>query len=111
MGRTVQLREVAYTRSGDKGADANVGVIARTPAAFETLRHHLTEQVVAEFFKSMGVGKVDRYELPNIGAMNFVLHDILDGGGSVSLRIDAQGKSLGQHLLELRLELPDEATS
>ena len=111
MGTRVQLRQIAYARSGDKGANANIGVIARTPAGFEILRRHLTEQVVAAFFKPMGVGKVDRYELPNLGALNFVLHDILDGGGSISLRIDAQGKALGQQLLELRLELPDEAKS
>jgi hypothetical protein len=103
----VRLGDIACARSGDKGADANVGVIARCPAVFEQLRRHLTAEEVEAFFKPLGVGKVVRYELPNLAALNFVLPGILDGGGSVSLRIDAQGKALGQALLELRLEIPD----
>jgi hypothetical protein len=106
--KTVRLGEIAYARSGDKGAGANVGVIARTPAVFEHVRQHLTAEVVEAFFKPMGVGKVVRYELPNLGALNFVLPGILDGGGSLSLRIDAQGKALGQALLEMILDVPDE---
>jgi len=102
----IRLGDIAYARSGDKGSGANVGVIARTPADYEILRQHLTAAEVEAFFKTMGVGAVVRYELPNLGALNFVLPQILDGGGSVSLRIDAQGKALGQALLELRLEVP-----
>lgn len=103
----IRLGELAYARSGDKGAGANVGVIARTPAAFDLLRRHLTADAVAAFFQPLGVGNVTRYELPNLGALNFVLPDILNGGGSTSLRIDAQGKALGQVLLELILEIPE----
>jgi hypothetical protein len=103
--QTVRLGDIAYARSGDKGAGANVGVIARKPAAYEQIRRHLTAELVEIFFKPLGVGKVVRYELPNLGALNFVLPDILDGGGSLSLRVDAQGKALGQALLELTLEI------
>lgn len=104
--RRIPLSQLAYARSGDKGADANVGVIARTPAAFEILRDHLTTSAVEVFFKPLGVAQVIRYELPNLGALNFVLKGILDGGGSVALRTDAQGKALGQMLLEMMLECP-----
>lgn len=103
----IRLGDLATARSGDKGADANVGVIARTPSAFELLRRHLTAEAVEVFFKPMGVGTVVRYELPNLGALNFILPDILDGGGSLSLRIDAQGKALGQAILEMRLSISD----
>ena len=104
--RIIRLGEIATARSGDKGADANVGVIARTPAAYELLRRHLAADAVEAFFKPMGVGKVIRYELPNLGALNFILPGILDGGASLSLRIDAQGKALGQAILEMPLEIP-----
>jgi len=103
--KTIRLGDIAYARSGDKGAGANVGVIARSPAEYELLRRHLTASVVEKYFKPMGVGTVVRYELPNLGALNFVLPKILDHGGSLSLRIDAQGKALGQALLEMQLEL------
>lgn len=104
--RTIRLGEIAYARSGDKGSGANVGVVARTPADYEILHRHLTAAAVEAFFKPMGVGAVVRYELPNLGALNFILPNILSGGGSVSLRIDAQGKALGQALLEMHLEVP-----
>jgi hypothetical protein len=107
-GRTIRLRDIAYARSGDKGSGANVGVIARTPGDYELLRRHLTAETVEQFFKPMGVGTVVRYELPNLGALNFILPGILAGGGSVSLRTDAQGKALGQQLLEMKIELPEE---
>ena len=103
--RTIRLGDIAYARSGDKGAGANVGVIARTPADYETIRRRLTAADVESFFKPMGVGPVLRYELPNLGALNFILPNILDGGGSLSLRIDPQGKALGQILLEMPLEV------
>jgi hypothetical protein len=105
----VRLGTIAYARSGDKGAGANVGVIARTPADYEVLRRRLTAERVEAFFRPLGVGKVVRYELPNLGALNFLLPNILDGGGSLSLRIDAQGKALGQALLEMELDVPEGA--
>jgi hypothetical protein len=103
----VRLSELACARSGDKGGDANIGVIAWTSAGFEWLRTHLTATLKQERFSSLGARRVARYELPNLGALNFVLSGVLDDGGAVSLRIDAQGKALGQALLELELEVPE----
>ena len=103
----IRLGEIAHARSGDKGASANVGVIAYAPQGYDLLHDHLTAQRVEQFFKPMGVGTVVRYEMPNIGAFNFILPGILDGGGSTNLRIDAQGKAIGQVLLELMLDVPD----
>ncbi len=103
---TLRLSELAYARSGDKGASANVGVIAKTPAAYDFLRGELSVERVRAFFEPLGVGNVVRFELPNLGALNFVLTEILEGGGSVNLRIDAQGKSLGQAILEMSIDVP-----
>jgi len=103
----VPLREIAYARSGDKGGGANVGLIAYTPAGYEWLVQNITAERVEAYFKPMGCGRVERYEMPNIGAMNFVLPNILAGGGSRSLRVDAQGKALGQALLEMRVHVPE----
>lgn len=105
--KTLQLIDVARARSGDKGRGANIGVLAHTAADYELLREHLTAERVAAYFAPMKPGTVTRYELPNLHALNFVLPEILGDGGSRSLRIDAQGKALGQVLLEMTLELPD----
>lgn len=105
--RQVRLGEIAYARSGDKGSSANVGVIANTPDGFDFLRGFLKATRVEKFFKPLGVGKVVRYELPNLGAFNFILPGVLAGGASRSLRIDAQGKTLGQALLEMKLEMSE----
>jgi hypothetical protein len=102
----IRLGEIAYARSGDKGAGTNIGVIAFSPAGYEFLNEHLTATNVERFFAALKPGRVVRYELPNLGALNFVLPTILDGGGSVSLRIDAQGKALGQAILEMPIEVP-----
>lgn len=104
----IRLGEIAHARSGDKGSGANIGVIAYTPAGYAWLREHLTAERVAAYFAAMDPGDVARYELPNLGALNFVLPAILAGGGSRSLRVDAQGKALGQVLLEMPLKI-DEA--
>lgn len=101
------LREIAFARSGDKGSSANVAIFARSPAAYAWLRENVTAEVIEEFFRPLGVGKVARYEVPNLEALNFVLPAILGGGGSRSLRIDAQGKTLGQAVLEMKIEAPD----
>ena len=103
----VRLGEIAYARSGDKGSSANVGVIAHTGEGFEFLRGVLSAARVEKFFKPLGVGRVARYELPNLGAFNFILPGVLAGGASRSLRIDAQGKTLGQALLELKLKISE----
>lgn len=100
------LNSIAYARSGDKGASANVGVIANNSAAYEHLREVLTADRVKTYFHATGVHRVSRYELPNLGALNFILHGALGEGGSQSLRIDAQGKSLGQRLLAMEIDIP-----
>nr|MCW2728057.1 hypothetical protein [Aeromicrobium sp.] len=108
MSTTVQLREIASARSGDKGNDSNIGVWARSQGRYEFLVEHLTEEVVAQHFGALCKGGVTRYELPNLKAVNFILHDSLDGGGAASLRTDAQGKTLSLGLLQLTLDVPEE---
>lgn len=102
----VPLRTIAYARSGDKGNSANIGVIAYTAAGYAFLQKYLTAEKVTAYFHALGVKSTTRYELPNLEALNFVLHDVLAGGGSRSLRIDSQGKTLGQALLEMPIEIP-----
>jgi hypothetical protein len=107
MMRRVRLGDLAHARSGDKGAASNIGVIARHPLLYEWLREHLTAEVVKRHFAAVCRGPVDRYEVPNLLALNFILHDSLGGGGTESLKTDAQGKTHGQGLLELEIELPE----
>lgn len=104
----VKLLKIAYARSGDKGNGSNVGVIARHPEIYTFLEKNLTTDVVKEHMKHICKGKVERYELPNIGALNFLLHDSLGGGGSVSLKLDAQGKTHASQMLRLDMDVPDE---
>ena len=103
--RRVRLGEIAYARSGDKGSGANVGVIAHTLAGYQYLLKALPPARVERFFKPLQCGKVLRYDLPNLLAFNFILPGVLAGGASRSLRTDAQGKALGQALLELELSI------
>lgn len=103
----IPLREIAFARSGDKGNSANIAVFGRTAAAYEWLRDHLTASMVEEFFRPLGVGRVTRYDVPNLEALNFVLPHVLGGGGSRSLRIDSQGKTLGMALLEMPVDIPN----
>jgi hypothetical protein len=105
--RTVRLEDIAMARSGDKGADANVGIWTRTDEDFELLRRHLTADLVKAHFAAVCKGPVVRYELPKLRALNFILGDALDGGGSASRRTDAQGKTYGNGLLLLELEVDD----
>jgi hypothetical protein len=102
------LLAIAYARSGDKGSSANIAVFGRTPADYVWLRDHLTAQHVEAWFKPLGTGTVVRYEVPNLEALNFVLPGVLAGGGSLSLRIDAQGKTLGQALLAMPMDFAAE---
>jgi hypothetical protein len=104
--KKVALVELAHARSGDKGDTANVGLIALKPAYYPILVKHVTAARVARHFKGMVVGPVERYELPNLHALNFLLHGALDGGGTISLKTDAQGKVFSTALLRLELELP-----
>ena len=98
--RMVQLRWLAHARSGDKGNTANVGLIALEPEVYPILAREVTSARVARHFKGM----VERFELPNLNAFNFLLHDALDGGGTISLKTDAQGKVYSTALL--RMEVP-----
>ena len=103
--RPVQLRYLAHARSGDKGNTANVGLIALDPAYYPILEREVTTARVARHFKGM-VSGVDRYELPNLNALNFLLHDALDGGGTISLKTDAQGKVYSTALLRMEVPVP-----
>jgi hypothetical protein len=104
----VLLRNLAHTRSGDKGDTANVGVIAYSPAAYAFLKRELTAERVAVHFQGMVLGKVERFELDNIEALNFLLHGALGGGGTVSLMTDAQGKVYSTAILRMELDVPDD---
>jgi hypothetical protein len=101
------LADIAHGRSGDKGNLANVAVIAYRPAGFAWLRDHLTAEVVQRYFAPLGPSRVERFEAPNLLALNFVLYDILAGGASRSLRSDTQGKTLALALLRMPVELTD----
>jgi hypothetical protein len=103
----VPLAQIAHARSGDKGDVSNIGVIAYREEDYPVLLREVTADRVKEHFKEMVKGSVERYELPNLGALNFVMHEALDGGGTISLRADAQGKTLGAALLRMQIELDD----
>jgi hypothetical protein len=102
------LYDLAHARAGDKGDLCNVGVIARRPEYYPLLVRELTADRVKAWFGDWCRGRVERYELPNLGALNFVLHEALDGGGLASLRLDTQGKTYGFALLRMEIEVPDE---
>lgn len=104
----VPLYRVAQARSGDKGDASNVGLIARSPEIFEVIREQATAERVQEHFRQVCRGGVERFELPNLLALNFILHDSLGGGGTESLKTDAQGKTHAQGLLTMEVEVPDE---
>ncbi len=107
----VQLARIAFARSGDKGDTANVGVIALTPVAYEHLVRELTPARVKSHFAGVCRGEVERFELPNLSALNFLLHESLGGGGTVSLMLDAQGKTFGAGILGLELEAPEDVVA
>lgn len=102
----VPLSRLAHTRSGDKGDTCNIGVIAWEERFYPILVQELTSERVKRHFGDLVAGDVERYELPNLGALNFLLHRALGGGGTVSLRTDAQGKTFGAALLALEIEAP-----
>ena len=106
--KRIQLRQIAHARSGDKGDSSNVGLIADNEAAYEIIKKEVTPENVKKHFKGIVKGEVDRYELPNLLCLNFILHDSLGGGGSESLRNDAQGKTHGQALLLMEMVVPDD---
>jgi len=104
----IRLAQIALARSGDKGDDSNVGLVADSPEAYRVLRKALTAERVAGHFREVCRGGVTRHEVPNILALNFILHDSLGGGGTASLKTDAQGKTHGQGLLMMEIEVPDD---
>ncbi len=104
----VRLVDIAHARSGDKGDTANVGVIAMRSAWYPLLARELTRERVATHFQGMISGDVERFELPNIDALNFLLHGALGGGGTLSLKTDAQGKVYSTALLRMVIDVPDE---
>src|SRR6266404_8808643 len=105
--RRVRLLDIAHARSGDKGDTANVGLIALKPEYYPILEEHVTAERVKKHFDGICLGKVERFELPNLGALNFLLHESLGGGGTLSLKTDAQGKTYSSALLRMEIEVSD----
>ncbi|MEQ8578805.1 MAG: hypothetical protein RIC57_08470 [Balneola sp.] len=104
----VKLLKIAHGRSGDKGNGSNVGIIARHPDIYPFLKKELTSEKVKEHMKYVCKGEVERYELPNIGALNFILNESLGGGGTVSLKLDAQGKTHASQVLRMDIDVPED---
>jgi len=104
----VQLVKLAHARSGDKGDTANVGLIALRDEIYPVLVREVTAERVKRHFAGMVKGEVERFELPNLGALNFLLHESLDGGGTLSLMTDAQGKTFSTALLRMTIEISNE---
>jgi hypothetical protein len=107
----VQLVKLAHARSGDKGDTANVGLIALKEDYYPLLRDKVTAEAVKEHFGPVVKGEVERFELPNLGALNFLLHGSLGGGGTLSLMTDAQGKTFSTALLRMFIDIPDDQAS
>ncbi|NUM79251.1 hypothetical protein HUU42_00495 [bacterium] len=106
--KKIQLKQIAHARSGDKGDSSNVGLIAYKKEYYELICEKITPDAVKRHFKNICLGAVDRYEVPNLLALNFILHDSLGGGGTESLKNDAQGKTHGMGMLEMEIEVPDD---
>jgi hypothetical protein len=104
----VKLVRIAHARSGDKGDTANVGLIALKPEYYPVLVREVTANRVRAHFGGICFGKVERFELPNLGALNFLLHESLDGGGTLSLKADAQGKTYSAALLRMEIDITDD---
>ena len=102
----IKLLDICHARSGDKGDAANVGLIAREERYYPLIREKVTRAAVKKHFKGICFGAVERYELPNLWALNFLLHNTLGGGGTVSLKQDAQGKTLAAALLRMEIDVP-----
>ena len=103
----IQLTRLAHARSGDKGDTANVGLIALRDEYYPLLVREVTAERVQQHFKGICQGQVDRFELPNLGALNFLLHESLGGGGTLSLMTDAQGKTFSTALLRMFIDIPE----
>ena len=103
----VPLSRIAHTRSGDKGDTSNIGVIAWRMEDYPVLLREVSAERVKAHFGDLVKGRVERFELPNLGALNFLLYEALDGGGTVSLRTDAQGKNMGSALLSMEIDVDE----
>lgn len=105
--KKVLLKDLCHVRSGDKGDTANVGLIALNPDHFPIIKKYVTAEAVKKHFAGICFGEVERFELPNLGALNFLLHKSLGGGGTLSLKTDAQGKTYGAALLRMTISVAD----
>lgn len=103
--KKIKLIDIAHGRSGDKGDTANIGIIAYNKNGYEIIKKYLTTEKVKKYFEGICFGEVERFELPNLNALNFLLHNSLGGGGTISLKLDAQGKTLAAALLKMELEI------
>ena len=106
--KKIELVKIAHARSGDKGDTANIGLIALRDEYYPILCEQVTAERVKEHFRGICKGKVERFELPNLGALNFLLHNALGGGGTMTLKHDAQGKTLSTALLRMKIDVSDE---
>ena len=104
----IQLTRLAHARSGDKGDTANVGLISLRDEYYPILVREVTADRIKQHFAGICKGNVERFELPNLGALNFLLHESLGGGGTLSLMTDAQGKTFSTALLRMKIDIPDE---
>ena len=102
----MQLRQIAHARSGDKGDTANIGLIALKPEYYSVLVREVTAERVKQHFRGVCLGEVERFEIPNLHALNCLLHESLDGGGTLSLKADAQGKTYSSALLRMEIDVP-----
>ncbi len=109
MTKRIRLREICFGRSGDKGSDVNIGIAVYRPRHFQWIRARVTEQVVQDYLGPAAPGKVSRYELPRIGALNFLVEGGLAGGASKSLMVDGHGKSFSSILLDMEIDSPPDA--
>jgi len=106
MSDTILLADIAHSRSGDKGNHANVAVIAFNQKGFDWIKQHVTVEAISRYFQNLGASRVERFEAANVWGLNFMLYDALAGGASRSLRIDTQGKALGQAVLAMPIPKP-----
>ena len=107
MGEKVKLREICHSRSGNKGDGVNIGIAVYNLDHYEWVKDHLTEEAVGEYLKEITPGPITRFELSNLGALNFIVPDVLDGSQSAAPILDTLGKSFGSILLDMEIEAPD----